>query len=142
LTFAAKRIVIRLQTDGLVDDGVESALGDSMLCYSLFQNLLQNACEASPESGEVVVSLRDESPLRITMKNTGAVEVAIRDRFFDKYVTSGKSGGTGIGTYSAKLLAQAQNGNVTMEASDAENWTNLTVTLPRYTDRQCDSART
>jgi len=130
-TFAAKHILVSLETDGLVGEGVASALGDAMLCYSLFQNLLQNACEASPEGGEVVVALRDETPLRITIKNKGEVPAAIRDRFFDKFVTSGKSGGTGIGTYSARLLAQAQNGTVTLAVSDERNWTTLIVTLPR-----------
>jgi CheY-like chemotaxis protein len=130
-TFAAKRIVISLETDGLVGEGVASAQGDAMFCYSLFQNLLQNACEASPEGGEVVVTLRDETPLRITIKNQGVVPAAIRERFFDKFVTSGKPGGSGIGTYSAKLLSEAQNGTVALAVSDEEGWSTLTVTLPR-----------
>ena len=130
-TFAAKHLVVSLYIDGLVGEGVASALGDAMLCYSLFQNLLQNACEASPEGGEVAVSLRDETPLRVTIKNQGVVPAAIRERFFDKFVTSGKPGGTGIGTYSARLLAEAQNGTVTLAISDDKNHTTLTVTLPR-----------
>jgi CheY-like chemotaxis protein len=129
-TFAARRIVVSLEMDGLVGEGVASGLGDAMLCYSVFQNLLQNACESCPEGSEVVVALRDETPLRVTIKNQGVVPAAIRERFFDKYVTSGKSGGTGIGTYSAKLLAEAQHGTVALEVSDAESWTTLTVTLP------------
>jgi CheY-like chemotaxis protein len=132
-TFAAKHLVVSLQTDGLVGEGSASALGDAMLCYSLFQNLLQNACEASPEGGDVAVTLRDEVPLHVTIKNQGIVPAAIRDRFFEKFVTSGKPGGTGIGTYSARLLAQAQNGTVALKVSDEGNWTTLTVTLPRST---------
>jgi CheY-like chemotaxis protein len=130
-TFAAKQIVISLYTDGLVGEGVASALGDAMLCYSLFQNLLQNACEASPDGCEVALTLRDETPLRLTIKNQGVVPAAIRERFFGKFVTAGKPGGTGLGTYSARLLAEAQNGAVTLAVSDEENSTTLTVTLPR-----------
>ncbi|MBK7000052.1 MAG: response regulator [Rhodoferax sp.] len=130
-TFAAKHIVVSLEADGLVGTGVASALGDAMLCYSLFQNLLQNACEASPEGGAVVVALRDETPLLITIENRGAVPAAIRERFFDKFATLGKPGGTGLGTYSARLLAQAQNGTVTLAVSDEQNKTTLAVTLPR-----------
>ena len=52
-------------------------------------------------------------------------------RFFDKFVTQGKQGGTGLGTYSARLLAEAQKGSVALEVSDQENSTTITVTLPR-----------
>ena len=130
-SFAAKHIVLTLDTDETVGAGVDSALGDAMFCYSLFQNLLQNACAAAPEGGEVRVALRDETPLRITIGNQGVVPAAIRERFFDKYVTSGKQGGSGIGTYSAKLLAQAQGGAVTLAVFDEKDGTTLTVTLPR-----------
>jgi nitrogen-specific signal transduction histidine kinase len=51
----------------------------------------------------------DETPLRIMIQNKGAVPAEIRERFFDKFVTSGKQGGTGLGTYSAKMLAEAQS---------------------------------
>jgi CheY-like chemotaxis protein len=130
-TFAAKHLVVSLDVDGLVGEGVASARGDAMFCYSIFQNLLKNACEAAPEHSEVVVTLRDESPLRITIGNQGVVPVSIRERFFDKFVTSGKPGGTGLGTYSAKLLAEAQNGTVALTVSDEENKTTVTVMLPR-----------
>jgi CheY-like chemotaxis protein len=133
-TFAAKRIVVSLETDGLIGVGSASAMGDAMLCYSLFQNLLQNACEAAPDGSVVEVGLRDETPVRVTIKNLGVVPAAIRERFFDKFVTSGKPQGTGIGSYSARLLAEAQNGTVTLAVSDEKNWTTLTVTLPNVVE--------
>jgi CheY-like chemotaxis protein len=129
--FSARHITIFMNADPSVAEGVESALGDGMLCYSLFQNLLQNACEASPDDGNVVVELRDEIPLRITFENRGVVPHSIRDRFFEKFVTFGKPGGSGVGTYSAKLLAEAQNGTISVAVSDELNSTLLTVTLPR-----------
>jgi signal transduction histidine kinase len=103
-----------------------------MLCYSLFQNLIKNACEAAPEKSRVTVVLFDENPLRITIINKGAVPAEIREKFFDKFVTCGKHGGTGLGTYSAKLLTEAQNGTITMAVSDQEKKTTITVALPRY----------
>jgi signal transduction histidine kinase len=108
------------------------ALGDAMFCYSLFQNLVKNACEAAPVNSQVDVILNDQTPLRIMIRNTGTVPVEIRERFFDKFVTHGKPDGTGLGTYSAKLLAEAQNGQILMEVSDQENQTTINVTLPRY----------
>jgi signal transduction histidine kinase len=101
-----------------------------MLCYSLFQNLLKNACEAAPENSTVTVTLHTGAPMRITLENQGTVPVAIRDTFFEKFATAGKQGGTGLGTYSARLLIQAQNGSIAMETSDEKNQTRITLTLP------------
>ena len=56
--------------------------------------------------------------------------MAARERFFDKYVTFGKDGGTGLGTYSAKLLTEAQGGGIQLAVDDAQNRTEVTVTLP------------
>jgi len=136
-TFAEKHIIVAIDTDMPVGEEVPKALGDAMLCYSLFQNLVKNACEAAPEKGRVTVNLINETPLRITIENKGAVPAEIRERFFDKFVTHGKQGGTGLGTYSAKLLAEAQNGTISMTVSDHENQTTITVTLPRYSDPLC-----
>jgi CheY-like chemotaxis protein len=131
-TFAEKHLVISVDTDVLVGEEVPKVLGDDTFCYSLLQNLVKNACEAAPDDSQVSVILKNETPLRILIQNTGAVPSEIRERFFDKFVTHGKQGGTGIGTYSAKLLAKAQNGNVSLNVSDQENLTTITVTLPRY----------
>jgi two-component system sensor histidine kinase/response regulator len=133
-TFAEKHLTIAVNTDVPVGQEVPLALGDAMFCYSMFQNLVKNACEAAPEKSYVTVTLIDETPLRIVIQNKGAVPVDIRERFFDKFVTSGKQGGTGLGTYSAKLLAVAQSGAISLEVSDRENQTTITVTLPRYAE--------
>ena len=105
-------------------------LGDTIFCYSILHNLLKNACEAAPDGSRVEIGLQDGDPVTITIGNTGAVPAAIRTRFFDKYVTSGKEGGTGLGTYSAKLLTEAQGGSIGLEVDDAQNRTTITVTLP------------
>jgi CheY-like chemotaxis protein len=133
-TFSSKQISISVDTDVQVGQPQPMALADAMLCYSLFQNLLKNACEAAPESTQVTVKLFDTAPLRVEMANRGAVPASIRDRFFDKFVTLGKTGGTGLGTYSARLLAQAQNGKVDLNVSDETDTTTLTIALPRFTD--------
>ena len=130
--FADKRLAISVDTDSLVGVELPMAQGDAILCYSLFQNLIKNACEAAPPSSRVVVTLKDENPLRVTIDNTGAVPAEIRERFFEKFSTSGKRGGSGIGTYSARLLATAQRGSVAMDTSDPDNCTTLTITLPRH----------
>jgi CheY-like chemotaxis protein len=130
--FTDKRLTIEVDTDTAVGTELPQSWGDATLCYSLFQNLIKNACEAAPPDSRVVVELRDESPLRVVITNQGVGPVDLRERFFDKYSTSGKVGGTGIGTYSAQMLTQAQNGALAMDTSDTLNSTTLTLTLPRY----------
>lgn len=106
--------------------------GDELLCYSLFGNLIKNAVEASPPNGRLaIVYTRGEDGLgTVALTNTGAVPQSVRAGFFDKYVTAGKKGGTGIGTYSAQLLAKVQRGGINMTADDAKNETTVTVILP------------
>jgi CheY-like chemotaxis protein len=132
-TFLEKHLRVAVDTDVPVGDEVPQVLGDAMLCYSLFHNLIKNACEAAPEKSLVAVALHVESsPLAISIQNHGAVPAEIRGRFFGKFVTHGNQGGTGLGAYSAKLLTEAQNGTIALEVSDWDNQTTVTVTLPRY----------
>ena len=70
--FADKRLTISVDTDSPVGAELPKAQADAMLCYSLFQNLVKNACEAAPPDSRVEVLLRDESPLRILISNMGA----------------------------------------------------------------------
>jgi CheY-like chemotaxis protein/nitrogen-specific signal transduction histidine kinase len=130
-SFSDKRLTIEVDTDTPVGTELPQALGDANLCYSLFQNLVKNACEAAPTGSRVVVALRDEDPLRVLVSNSGVVPRELRSNFFDKFATSGKQGGSGIGTYSAQMLAKAQNGTIAMNTNDERNRTELAVTLPR-----------
>lgn len=116
------------------EGGTFMVKGEELLCYSMLANLLSNAVEASPEGEEVTITCEgDDEMARIVIHNRGAVPASIRDRFFEKYTTAGKSNGTGLGTYSARLIAETMRGDVAMETSDApgEESTTVTVTLPR-----------
>lgn len=137
-TFAVKHLSIAIETNQRVGEDAPLALGDAMFCYSLLQNLIKNACEASPENSRVTVTLNNVTPLEIVIVNKGAVPIEIREHFFEKFITFGKQGGTGLGTYSARLLTEAQNGTLSLQVSDAANSTTLTITLPRYENDQAD----
>ena len=104
------------------------ARGEDLLCYSMLANLLKNAIEASPEGGAVTVTLEAGNGVRVHIHNAGVVPEAVRASFFEKYSTSGKPGGLGLGTYSALLIARVQEGNITMRTS-AEEGTTLTIRL-------------
>ena len=112
------------------DDEPVSVIGEELLCYSLLSNLIKNAIEASPDDLEVRIDIVPMSTaVDIRISNQGVVSEKIRQRFFDKYTTTGKSEGTGLGTYSAKLMAEIQGGSITMQTSDEEG-TTITVVLP------------
>ncbi len=103
---------------------------EELLLYCMLSNLVANAIEASPAGGEVAIDMADADSSRIVIHNMGAVPVEIRDRFFKKFVTAGKSCGTGLGTYSALLMARAHGGAIEMETSE-EKGTTVSVLLPK-----------
>jgi len=116
------------------------ALGDEMLCYSMISNLLTNAVEASPMGGKIHLRLAlDDGRVLLEIHNKGAIPAAIRETFLNKYVTAGKSQGTGLGTYSAMLMAQVQGGAISYETSD-EAGTTVRVRLPAAPPRTQDDA--
>lgn len=125
--FAAKAQNLVLISSDLPPDLAIS--GDSALCRTVFQNLLKNACEAAPPGAVITVQVRRTSHVEVILTNPGAVPHDMRARFFDKFATSGKSDGTGLGTYSAQLMTQAQGGTLDMSTDDSLNTTTLTVTL-------------
>lgn len=129
--FQKKRLKINVNIKTNEVGKVFHITGDQMLCYSLFHNLIKNACEAAPDDSSIDITLFDENPVRISIQNKGVVPLAIRDCFFESYSTYGKTNGTGLGTYSAKLLTEAQHGSIEMKTSDLTNETIIEVTLPR-----------
>ena len=107
------------------------AHAEAVLCRSALANLLKNAVEAAPDGTDVRVVLQsDGGACAIEIENRSAVPRAIRERFFDKYVTHGKPEGTGLGTYSARLLIEAQRGTISLHCDDATDTTRICITLP------------
>jgi PleD family two-component response regulator len=103
---------------------------EDLLCFTLFSNLVKNAVEASPKEGVVKVIISEDRLVSVSIHNMGAIPEDIRERFFEKYATSGKEGGTGLGTYSAKLMANVQGGDIKVESSE-EKGTTITVTFKK-----------
>lgn len=129
-TYSCKGLKIEVSAGSEVDQSELGAVGDEMFCYSLFENLVGNACEAAPDNSRIEITVSAEAPRCVTILNQGVVPTQIRERFFEKFVTAGKQNGSGLGTYSAKLLAEAQNGSIAMDTSDEEGTTTIRVTLP------------
>jgi two-component system phosphate regulon sensor histidine kinase PhoR len=127
----ARGVGVRVLTQGRVarEGDVFPLSGDAVLCEAMLGNLVKNAVEAEPEGSQVTVTLEREQGARIVIHNQGAVDPAIKRDFFTKYATHGKKGGTGLGAYSARLIARAHGGEVTLESSELVGAT-VTVFLP------------
>jgi len=123
---------LRLVVRGVPASQDESfvVVGDELLLYSMLTNLVRNALEAAPPDSTITVSLDEDASVQMRVHNLGSVPPEIRGRFFEKYATAGKTYGTGLGTYAAKLIAHTHGGSITMETSE-EAGTTVAVVLPK-----------
>jgi signal transduction histidine kinase len=103
-----------------------SLKAEKLLCYSMLANLFNNAIEASPKGETIAITFEKKDVPSVSIHNRGEVPRPIRENFFGKYVTSGKTIGTGLGTYSAKLIAETQGGSIHLDTSE-EKSTTVTV---------------
>jgi signal transduction histidine kinase len=128
--FASRRLGFTVRVDGraVAAGDLVPVRGDANLLGNLFENLLKNAAEASPAGGEVRLDI-DTAARTLSICNQGEVPGEIVATFFEKYVTSGKRFGTGLGTYSARMIARAHGGDVTLDTS-APGQTTVRVQLP------------
>ena len=131
--------------------------GEAILLESLFANLIQNAVDAAPGGSRITIAVRSPKNTRrdtpkngpelheraqrasethpgamheIDIHNFGVIPEDIRDRFFDRYVTRGKEHGSGIGTYSAMLIAKTHGGTIRFTTCETQG-THVIVSLPR-----------
>ena len=124
----------------LEPNNVLSAYGEEFLIEDMLMNLVRNAVEASPVEGVVTVSCHAaKDGMHIAIFNSGVVPEDVREVFFDKFATFGKPWGTGLGTYSAQLIAKAHGGRIGFISSQDEG-TTVTVILP-YPAQETENER-
>lgn len=106
-------------------------LVEPALCRTAFSNIIGNAVEATPRGGQVTVkSCIEDGFVRVDIHSPSVIPEEIRDRFAEKFVSSGKFGGTGLGAYSARLLTEFQGGSMSWQSSEEEG-TVISLFLPR-----------
>ncbi|MEO5327774.1 MAG: response regulator [Magnetococcus sp. THC-1_WYH] len=128
---AQKGLTLTISIDNRRVQGDETffILGEELLCHAMFSNIIKNAMEASPEKESVEIFLRRSDQAHIGITNKGEIPPEIRETFFHKYVTAGKSHGTGLGTYSAQLSAKTMAGDIRVDFSQ-EGKTTIAICLP------------
>jgi CheY-like chemotaxis protein len=113
-------------------------------CHCLFRALMGWCValflmSAAYGAGRAVDASLPDAPFQSLTDNFSILEdttreltfADLRDKFFEKYSTAGKLGGTGLGTYSSHLLARVQGGSLTMETSESSG-TTLTLMLNHW----------
>ncbi|KHK03631.1 PAS domain S-box protein [Desulfovibrio sp. TomC] len=106
------------------------ALGNALLTQTIAGNLLKNAVEAEDNGSAVTARVfAADGRAGFAVSNRTPVRPEMLPVFFEKYATSGKRGGSGLGTYSARLMTECQGGEIRLDTSEADG-TTVTVRLP------------
>jgi signal transduction histidine kinase len=129
----AKELVIDIMVDDhpYTKTDVFVVQGERMLCYSMLGNLLKNALEASPTGATVTFRFKRGDPMVVSLRNRGSVPESIKDRFFQKFSTAGKKHGTGLGAYSARLIAELHGARISVDTS-VPDFTTVVIGFPGH----------
>lgn len=103
----------------LNDDAIHIIQGEDSMVRMTLMNLLKNALEASQDNSKISIRFQLQAKSSVCeINNQGLVPEPVKERFFEKYSTHGKAEGNGLGTYTAKLLTEAQSGNIWFESEE------------------------
>lgn len=121
-------------TPSFVNDAVDLwVLADKERLARVLGHLVQNAIEATPDTGEVAVTLSGKADLAVVeVRDTGKGmdEEFIRNQLFRPF-SSTKSAGMGIGAYECREYVQELKGDIRVE-SRVNAGTVFTVSLPSH----------
>ncbi|GAA4219998.1 hypothetical protein GCM10022253_23080 [Sphingomonas endophytica] len=117
----------------LAGDAAVTAIGDYRRTLQIVVNLLGNAVEYSPAGGVVRLRARQrDGQVRLQVCDQGrGIAIHEQARIFEKFVRGDDSvpGGSGLGLYIARRLAQAMSGTLTVE-SEIGQGACFTLALP------------
>lgn len=122
----AKEITIRTN----LSEGARFLIADPGRIKQVFSNLLKNALDATPPSGNIEVTTRgDGHSVAITIRDSGeGISEPGIEKIFDIFYTSRKSG-TGLGLPICKRIVNAHGGSLTA-GNNPDGGAFFTVTLP------------
>ncbi|MGK7929510.1 MAG: sensor histidine kinase [Spirulina sp.] len=111
-------------------------VGDEVLLFRLFVNLLENALRYTPEKGKIQIDAkREEDKILVRVEDTGiGISPEDCDRIFDRFwqadrARSYQSEGVGLGLAIAREIARTHAGDISV-SSILEQGTCFTVSLP------------
>ncbi|WP_088186236.1 ATP-binding protein [Desulfosporosinus sp. FKA] len=106
-------------------------LGDQEQLSEAFLSLLNNAIEASPQDGKVIVRLTiNDQYVRISFIDYGhGIPENLRQRVLDPFFTT-QIGGTGLGLTIAQRIVLAHHGKLHFKDSTQQSGTEVMIDLP------------
>ncbi|MFK7889372.1 MAG: ATP-binding protein [Granulosicoccus sp.] len=120
----------RLLFETSIAEGI-SVDGDSNQLMQVFVNLINNACDASPDGACVnIEGTVNDNEISIAITDQGqGIAAAVRDNVFEPFFTTKPVGkGTGLGLFLAYSIVANHNGRVRI--GDSESGTRMIVSLP------------
>jgi signal transduction histidine kinase len=111
-----------------------SLQGDASKLLRVLQNLVANAIEAIQQTGnpgKILITAIDKGrTTQLTVADNGpGIPEEIQSRFFEPFVTFGKSEGTGLGTAIVRSIVDAHHGNIIFSTNS--EGTTFTIQLPK-----------
>jgi len=115
------------------------AVGEFRRVLQVLLNLIGNAIRHSPEGGQVWIRTEQEGErARITVADQGeGLDEDEQVKVFEKFERLGRSGdgGSGLGLYISRRLAEAMGGSLTVESAKGQG-ARFTLELPSFKERR------
>ncbi len=129
----SNRYGIQLRADLSMSYGLFARV-DPIEFNRMLSNVINNAVEAIPETGEVEVSVgSDDHRVSVVIRDTGkGMAPELIAKLGLRGATWGKSDGTGLGLHHAKTSVEKWGGQLEVE-SEVGKGTSITIHLPRVT---------
>ncbi len=131
--FASGSVIVETSGD---DPDTAVAIAPERL-RSALAHLVQNALDASPPDGPVIISTRrlgSQFTIAVVDRGAGMNETFIRDELFLPF-RSTKSGGYGIGAFQTRELIRMAGGDIEV-ISELGAGTTMRIVLPVVLDRE------
>jgi signal transduction histidine kinase len=135
---------VRARERGITVDAPEDgetapAIGEFRRVLQILLNLLGNAIRYTPEGSEVRLRVeQDGARARVIVADQGeGLDEAQQERVFRKFERLGRSGdgGSGLGLYISRRLAEAMGGTLTVESARGQG-ARFILELPGFADRR------
>lgn len=113
-------------------EGTATLKGDSAKLKHVFYNLIKNAIEATNDTEEILISIKNKKDtIRIAVQNKGEpVPPELQSQIFEAFFTT-RDEGIGLGLSISKSLVEQHGGEIFLNYSN-DNGTEFVILLPAF----------